>query len=145
MSLVWSTSSVLSALAGGALIGAAASFLLRFNGRIAGVSGVLAGVLSGERQELGWRALFVAGLLAGGVILVVVHPQALAIEAPPSIGVAIMGGILVGVGTRLSGGCTSGHGVCGISRLSVRSILATVTFMATAMATVFLMRHGGPR
>jgi uncharacterized membrane protein YedE/YeeE len=134
---------VVAALAGGALIGAAASLLLRFNGRIAGVSGVLAGLFSRQRDELGWRALFVAGLLVGGVLVVLVQPAALGVQSPPSIGVALAGGLLVGVGTRLSGGCTSGHGVCGISRLSVRSILATLTFMATAMATVFLVRHGG--
>jgi uncharacterized membrane protein YedE/YeeE len=143
MSLVWSTSSVLAALAGGALIGAAASLLLRFNGRIAGISGVLAGLLSRERDEIGWRSLFVAGLLAGGVLVLLVRPAALAVESPPSMAVALAGGLLVGVGTRLSGGCTSGHGVCGISRLSVRSIVATLTFMAAAMATVLVVRHGG--
>jgi uncharacterized membrane protein YedE/YeeE len=143
MSLVWSNSSVLAALAGGALIGTAASLLLRFNGRIAGISGVLAGLASRERDELGWRALFVAGLLAGGVLVLLVQPAALAVETPPSMGIALAGGLLVGLGTRLSGGCTSGHGVCGISRLSVRSIVATLTFMVAAMATVLLVRHGG--
>lgn len=142
MSLVWSNSSVVAALAGGALIGAAASLLLRVNGRIAGVSGILSGLFSREREEIGWRVLFVAGLLAGGALFVVLQPAALAVELPPSTGVTLAGGLLVGVGTRLSGGCTSGHGVCGISRLSVRSIAATLTFLAAGMLTVFLVRHG---
>jgi uncharacterized membrane protein YedE/YeeE len=145
MSLVWSNSSVVAALAGGALIGAAASALLRLNGRVAGISGILSGLLSRERQELPWRLLFVLGLLAGGGLFAVIDPVALAVEAPPSMGVTIAGGLLVGLGTRLSGGCTSGHGVCGISRLSLRSIAATMTFMVTAMVTVFLFRHGGAR
>jgi uncharacterized protein len=143
MSLVWSNSSVLAALAGGALIGGAASLLLRVNGRVAGISGILSGFFSREREEIGWRALFVAGLLVGGVLLVILQPAALAVELPPSTGITLAGGLLVGVGTRLSGGCTSGHGVCGISRLSVRSIAATLTFMAAGMLTVFLVRHGG--
>jgi uncharacterized membrane protein YedE/YeeE len=143
MSLVWSNSSVLAALAGGVLIGAAASLLLRVNGRVAGISGILSGLFSRERDEIGWRVLFVAGLLVGGALFAVLHPAALAVELPPSTGVTLAGGLLVGVGTRLSGGCTSGHGVCGISRLSVRSIAATLTFLAAGMLTVFLVRHGG--
>jgi uncharacterized protein len=143
MSLVWSTGSVVAALAGGALIGAAASLLLRLNGRVAGVSGILSGLFSRDREEVAWRVLFVAGLLVGGVLFAVFQPAALAIDVPPSARVTIAGGILVGVGTRLSGGCTSGHGVCGISRLSLRSIAATLTFLAAGMLTVFLVRHGG--
>jgi uncharacterized membrane protein YedE/YeeE len=143
MSLVWSTGSVVAALAGGALIGAAASLLLRLNGRVAGVSGILSGLFSRDREEVAWRVLFIAGLLVGGALFAIVQPAALAIEVPPSAGVTIAGGILVGVGTRLSGGCTSGHGVCGISRLSLRSISATLTFLAAGMLTVFLVRHGG--
>jgi uncharacterized membrane protein YedE/YeeE len=143
MSLVWSNSSVVAALAGGALIGAAASLLLRANGRVAGISGILSGLFSRRRDEIGWRVLFVAGLLVGGAVFVVLQPAALAVEFPPSTGVTLAGGLLVGIGTRLSGGCTSGHGVCGISRLSVRSIAATCTFLAVGMLTVFLVRHGG--
>jgi uncharacterized membrane protein YedE/YeeE len=100
-------------------------------------------LFSKEREEVTWRVLFVAGLLVGGAIFALFAPSALAIEAAPSAIVTIAGGLLVGAGTRLSGGCTSGHGVCGISRLSLRSILATLTFLATGMLTVFLVRHGG--
>ena len=143
MSLVWSNSSVVAALAGGALIGAAASLLLRVNGRVAGISGILSGLFVREREEVRWHVLFVAGLLVGGVLLVVLQPAALAVELAPSTRVTLAGGLLVGVGTRLSGGCTSGHGVCGNSRLSVRSIAATLTFLAVGMLTVFLVRHVG--
>jgi uncharacterized membrane protein YedE/YeeE len=143
MSLALSASSVVAALVGGALIGGAASLLLRLNGRVAGVSGILSGLFSREREEVTWRVLFIAGLLAGGALFAFVHPAALAVDLPPSAPVTIAGGLLVGVGTRLSGGCTSGHGVCGISRLSLRSIAATLTFLATGMLTVFLSRHAG--
>jgi uncharacterized membrane protein YedE/YeeE len=146
MTVVGSVGSFAAALLGGALIGAAASLLLRLNGRIAGISGIVAGLFSREQGELGWRAQFVAGLLAGGVLVALVHPGAFAVAAPPSPGTALAGGLLVGLGTRVSGGCTSGHGVCGISRLSIRSLAATLTFLAAAMVTVFLVRHtGGPR
>jgi uncharacterized membrane protein YedE/YeeE len=143
MSLAWSASSVVAALSGGALIGAAASLLLRVNGRIAGVSGILSGLFSREREEVTWRVLFVAGLLVGGALFAILQPAALAVEHPPSARVVVVSGILVGVGTRLSAGCTSGHGVCGISRLSLRSIAATLTFLAAGMITVFFVRHGG--
>src|SRR5579859_434117 len=143
MSVVWSSSSVVAALLGGALIGVAASILLRLNGRVAGISGILAGLFSREREEVAWRVFFVAGLVAGGALFVLVRPEALSVELPPSASVAVSGGLLVGMGTRLSGGCTSGHGVCGISRLSLRSIAATLTFMAAGMLTVFLVRHAG--
>lgn len=132
--------SVAKSLAGGALIGASASLLLCLNGRIAGISGILAGMfeLSGEAS---WRRLFVAGLLVGAVLLVLVSPGAIAVDARPSLATTVIAGLLVGAGTRLGGGCTSGHGVCGVSRLSQRSIVATAAFVAAGALTVFVTRH----
>ena len=118
----------LASTVGGLLIGLSASLLVLFNGRIAGISGVLGRALAPPDGERGWRLLFLAGLLAGGA-------------APRSIGPLIFAGLLVGVGTRLGGGCTSGHGVCGIARLSPRSIAATLVFMTAGAATVFVARH----
>jgi len=126
--------SVLSSLGGGLLIGAAAALLLLGSGLVAGVSGILEGaVLSREP----WRISFLGGLLAGGAVLALLAPAALA-PSPASLPVLGVAGFLVGVGTRLGGGCTSGHGVCGVSRLSTRSIVATATFIATAMITVLV-------
>lgn len=131
----------LASTLGGLLIGLAAALLLFFNGRIAGISGVLGQALAPADGERGWRLLFLAGLLAGGAVLAVVHPAAFSAAAPRSIGPVILAGLLVGVGTRLGGGCTSGHGVCGIARLSPRSIAATLVFMVAGGATVFVARH----
>jgi uncharacterized membrane protein YedE/YeeE len=146
-----------SALAGGALIGLAASLLLLFHGRIAGISGILGETLRGEgtRGEGSFRAAFLLGLVVAGIALRIVDPAAFA-SAPGAAGVGggpvtvaliAVAGVLVGYGTRLGNGCTSGHGVCGISRLSGRSIVATLTFMATGGVTVFVVRHllGGGR
>lgn len=131
-----------SALVGGALIGAAASLLLAGIGRVAGISGIVDGLLLGERAERGWRAAFVLGLLAGGVVIGLVRPDAF--PAGPHAPLPLLGaaGLLVGVGTRLGSGCTSGHGVCGVARLSARSVAATVTFVAVGMLTTFVVRHG---
>jgi uncharacterized protein len=131
----------LPALVGGILIGLAASALLLFDGKIAGISGIVGGLVLPRRGDVGWRASFVAGLLAGGVLLRVSHPAAMApsFDIPPAA--IVLAGLLVGVGTRVGGGCTSGHGVCGISRGSIRSLAATVTFMATGAITVFVVRH----
>ncbi len=130
------------AIAGGLLIGTAAALLLLLNGRIAGVSGMLAtttGIGTGVRP---WRqaAAFIIGLLLGAVLIATfVRRPDLIIHASPVA--LIVAGLLVGFGTRLGNGCTSGHGVCGMARLAPRSILATLTFMATAALTVFVMRH----
>src|SRR5882724_7137231 len=105
-----STSVLWAALGGGALIGASASILLLVNGRIAGVSGIVAGLFSRERDEVPWRAFFVGGLLAGGLLFAVIAPGALSVPSTSSVATAAIAGLLVGVGTRLSGGCTSGHG-----------------------------------
>lgn len=128
-----------SALIGGALIGLAATLLLWLTGRIAGVSGIAGGLLTRPTGEVAWRALFVVGLVAGAGLYRLVAPMTLHIEA--SLPVLIAGGLLVGFGTQLGSGCTSGHGVCGVARLSPRSIAATLVFMGSAMVTVFLVRH----
>ncbi|MDQ3031197.1 MAG: YeeE/YedE family protein [Myxococcota bacterium] len=132
----------LRGLAGGALIGASASLLLWATGRVAGVSGILEGLLArrddGERT---WRALFVLGLVLGGALALLSRDTFVAV--PPTLGIAVIAGLLVGVGTRIGSGCTSGHGVCGISRLSVRSIVATLTFIGTGAITVAAVRALG--
>ena len=128
---------------GGALIGLSAVVLMGGIGRIAGLTGILGGVLDGPfRAENGWRALFLLGLLAGTILTALLggfDADALAFPGNPLT--TVLGGLLVGAGTALGSGCTSGHGICGMSRLSVRSLVATAVFMATAIATVFLTRH----
>ncbi len=131
----------LRGLAGGAIIGASASLLLVLSGRVAGISGIVGGLL-GAGEERTWRALFVVGLLLGGALAMLVVPGAFA-SAPPAIGIAIAAGLLVGVGTKLGSGCTSGHGVCGLSRLSARSLVATLTFIATGAISVLAARALG--
>lgn len=131
----------LSATIGGLLIGIAAAGLLLFNGRIAGISGILGGLLDLPRGDVSWRSAFIAGLLAGGLLLLWFYPQALAPSLDRSLVTFAIAGLLVGYGTRLGGGCTSGHGVCGIARLSPRSVAAVATFMASALLTVFVVRH----
>jgi len=131
----------LAALLGGVLIGLASALLLLFNGRIAGISGIAGGLLAPVRGEWGWRAAFIGGLVAGGVLLRALFPQVLGAPVVTGLGVTVLAGLLVGFGTRLGSGCTSGHGVCGLSRGSPRSLAATLTFMATAGLTVFVVRH----
>lgn len=135
--------SILWALAGGALIGLSASLLLVLNGRVAGISGIVGGLLAPARGEVLWRALFVTGLLAGGLAAYAIWPERFDASGAPALPFVALAGALVGVGTRLGNGCTSGHGVCGISRLSPRSLAATVTFMATGVLTVLAMRLFG--
>lgn len=130
-----------SALAGGALIGAAATMLLYANGRIAGVSGILFGLLSPTRADSPWRIAFVVGVIGGAGLFGVVTGGNAPIAITSSSPLLIAGGLLVGAGTMAGHGCTSGHGVCGIGRLSGRSIAATAMFMATAAVTVFVVRH----
>ena len=127
------------ALGGGALIGLSAAALMLFNGRIAGISGIFGGLVMPRAHEVAWRAAFVAGLVVGGVGLVAWMPAAFVDSSGRGMGYAIAAGLVVGVGTRMGSGCTSGHGVCGISRFSRRSILATVTFIATGGLTVALV------
>jgi uncharacterized membrane protein YedE/YeeE len=131
----------LRALLGGALIGASASLLLVLNGRTAGVSGIVAGSLRAGDAEARWRWCFVVGLLGGGLALRLAAPAMVAPTHTP-LGLALLSGLLVGVGTRLGNGCTSGHGVCGISRASTRSLAATATFMLTGALATFFVYHG---
>ncbi len=130
-------------LIGGALIGLSASLLLLLKGRIFGVSGILGGVLIPKPGDTAWRVAALGGLVAAGILLLVVHPESLAVVAHGSHWRYIAAGLLVGFGTQLGSGCTSGHGVCGISRLSPRSIAATLTFIAAGMMMVAFMRTIG--
>ncbi|MEE8277083.1 MAG: YeeE/YedE family protein [Alphaproteobacteria bacterium] len=130
-----------SALAGGALIGVAASILLWLNGRLAGVSGILGGLMRPAAGEARWRLLFLIGLVIGALVFAAAGGDVSAVRVDTGMPVLIAAGLLTGIGTRLGGGCTSGHGVCGVARLSRRSITATATFMVAAGATVFVVRH----
>lgn len=130
-----------TALAGGLLIGLAATLLLALNGRIAGISGIFAGLLQPAAGETPWRVLFLAGLAVGALAFRLAAGDPYVPAITTSLPLLIAGGVIVGFGTRVGGGCTSGHGVCGIGRLSVRSIAATATFVVTAGVTVFVVRH----
>ncbi|MEJ5149638.1 YeeE/YedE family protein [Comamonas sp. MYb396] len=140
MSLDPSAFTPLAALAGGALIGLAAVLLVLFNGRIAGISGIVAALLPPRPQPGAWRLAFVAGLLAAPWLYQLFAPLP-ATSSPAAWPLLVLAGLLVGIGTRLGSGCTSGHGVCGLSRLSLRSLVATLCFMASGFATVFVLRH----
>lgn len=126
---------------GGILIGAAALLMLLANGRVLGVSGIVGGILSSSTRKQSWRLYFVAGLLAGGVLESIGNPSVFAFTLSRSWVAIIVAGLLVGYGARLGNGCTSGHGICGVSRLSRRSILATVLFIGTGAAVVFIINH----
>ncbi|AKJ04441.1 hypothetical protein ATI61_101469 [Archangium gephyra] len=128
-------------LMGGVLIGLSASLLLLFNGRVAGISGIVGGLLAPSRGEVPWRLAFIAGLVGGGFLVRALLPGAFGQEtSSPAPGLTVAAGLLVGLGTHLSNGCTSGHGVCGVSRGSMRSIVATLVFMATGALAVFVLR-----
>lgn len=135
--------SIPAALVGGALIGLAAALMLAVNGRVLGVSGIAAGMISagtsGSERRL--RGAFLLGMLVGGLAIGRVFPQALPGALTSNHVVLGLAGLAVGFGTRLGGGCTSGHGVCGMARLSPRSLVATAVFMAAGFATVFVIRH----
>jgi len=132
---------VLSALGGGALIGLAAAWLLFFHNRTAGISGIAAGILPPWQQDVGWRLWFLAGLVFSAPLWKLLGGS-VPIQIDTPLIVLAIAGLLVGYGTRLGGGCTSGHGICGNARLSTRSIVATLLFMTTAGITVFIVRHG---
>jgi uncharacterized membrane protein YedE/YeeE len=146
MTIDWIHFSPWSALIGGALIGLAASLLLFAIGRIAGVSGILGGLLRRDGNDTTWQVAFVAGLLFAPSLWAILAPNGLIL---PSVkpdnsadwAVLTLGGLLVGIGTRLANGCTSGHGVCGLARLSRRSLAAVLVFMAFGFLTVFIVRH----
>jgi uncharacterized membrane protein YedE/YeeE len=140
MMIDWTHFTPWTSLAGGVLIGLSAILFALFNGRIAGISGVVGGLLRPSRGDIGWRVAFLAGLIGSPLLYSVFLPlPAVRIEA--GTGILIAAGLLVGVGTRYGAGCTSGHGVCGLSRRSPRSLVATACFMAAGFATVFVVRH----
>jgi uncharacterized membrane protein YedE/YeeE len=157
MTVDMSSFTPIAALAGGALIGLAAALLLLLNGRIAGISGIVGGLLRPKAGDIRWRLAFVIGLMAAPLLyrVIVLWPEShrltvseytqLALvtvrQVDTSVPVLVIAGLLVGIGTRYASGCTSGHGVCGLSRLSVRSLVATLCFMGSGFATVFVMRH----
>lgn len=133
--------SIIWALLGGMLIGLAATLLMLLNGRIAGISGILSGVFFQIKGDVLWRIAFIVGLLAGGLVAPFIFQRPFVFELNASLPMLIAGGFLVGFGTRMGSGCTSGHSVCGIARFSWRSIIATITFILSAMLTVALIRH----
>jgi len=126
---------------GGALLGLGSVVILLYQGRVAGMSGIFAGVLMPRRGDLAWRALFVAGLIMAGVIAVLIQDGAFTYGLFRTPMAVALSGLLVGFGTRMGSGCTSGHGICGFSRLSVRSIVATLTFMGSGGVTVFMINR----
>ena len=140
MTIDWTAFTPAAAITGGVLIGLAAAIFVLLNGRIAGISGILGGLLRPVAGDIGWRLAFVGGLIAAPLV----WRMFATVPTPPidaGTGALVLAGLLVGVGTRYGGGCTSGHGVCGISRLSPRSLAATATFMAAGFVTVYVLRH----
>lgn len=131
----------ISALGGGALIGLAAVALMAFHGRIAGMTGIMTGLLPPIAADWGWRAAFLLGAIGAPMLMVFAGGQAVGFDSPVPAPWLIVGGLIVGIGVYFGSGCTSGHGVCGIARLSPRSLAATLTFMTAAVATVFVVRH----
>jgi len=126
---------------GGILLGVASSLLFLANGRILGVSGIVGGMPAAPPGDRLWRVILLAGMFTGGLALLLVGRGALVLPSESTVPLALGAGVLVGVGTRLSNGCTSGHGLCGLARLSQRSLVATLVFMACAALTVFIVRH----
>jgi uncharacterized protein len=140
MHIDWNSFTPSTALAGGGLIGLAAAMFVLLNGRIAGISGILGGLFRPSRGDIAWRASFVAGLVGASLLYALFAPlPGLQIDA--GYGALLVAGFIVGLGTRYGSGCTSGHGVCGISRLSPRSLVATAAFMLAGFVTVFVVRH----
>jgi uncharacterized protein len=140
MTVDWTNFTPGSALAGGILIGLAAAMFILLNGRIAGISGIVGGLLRPKNGDTLWRLLFIAGMLFAPLSWLV-FAQLPAIQIEANYPLLVVAGLIVGVSTRYAAGCTSGHGVCGISRLSMRSLVATLAFMATGFVTVYVMRH----
>lgn len=140
MLIDWSQFTPWASLAGGAAIGAAAALLILFNGRIAGISGIVGGLLRLKKGDIGWRIAFVSGLIAAPMVwqLFSILPS---LKIDGSFAMMGLAGLIVGIGTRYGSGCTSGHGVCGLSRLSPRSAVATLVFMVTGFLTVYVIRH----
>ncbi|EHU4915545.1 YeeE/YedE family protein [Vibrio vulnificus] len=128
-------------LVGGILLGISALTMLLVNGKVAGISGILTGLLIPKSRDFAWRLMFVIGMVSGGVLAVTFGAASASVALPTSGVLIAAAGLLVGIGTRLGNGCTSGHGICGIGRLSKRSIVATAIFMAVAAMTVFVRLH----
>lgn len=143
MTIDWTHFTPWASLAGGLVLGLAAAVFILFSGRILGISGIVGGLLSPRAGDVGWRIAFLLGMLAAPVTFSWIAPAGL-VPAPrieAGYGAVVAAGLLVGFGTRLGSGCTSGHGVCGLSRLSPRSLVATLAFMGAGFLTVFLIRH----
>jgi uncharacterized membrane protein YedE/YeeE len=140
MTIDWMNFTPWTALAGGLLIGLAAAAFVLLNGRLAGISGILGGLLRPAQGDLAWRAAFLAGLVGAPLVYALFAPLP-AVRIDAGDGALVAAGLLVGIGTRYGSGCTSGHGVCGLSRLSPRSLVATSAFMLAGFATVFVLRH----
>lgn len=136
----WTQFTPETALLGGLMIGLVCALLWLFNGRIAGVIGITAGTFTSSNQERNWRLAFILGLVLSSWLWLMLAPLPVA-EVSGNYGLLAIAGLLVGIGARLGSGCTSGHGVCGLARLSVRSLVATLTFMAVAVLIVFIVRH----
>jgi len=140
MTIDWASFTPWSALIGGVIIGVAAAMLALLNGRVAGVSGIVGGLLRPSFPDVTWRAAFVAGMLVAPIVYAMAATlPAIVIES--GYPVIVIAGLLVGIGTRYGAGCTSGHGVCGLSRFSLRSAVATAVFMLAGFATVYVVRH----
>jgi uncharacterized membrane protein YedE/YeeE len=140
MTIDWASFTPWASLAGGLLIGLSAAMFLLFNGRIAGISGILGGVLRPVKGDIGWRIAFMLGLVLAPAVFSLFAPLPL-VRIDANVAALVVAGLLVGIGTRYGAGCTSGHGVCGLSRLSPRSLVATVAFMLAGFATVYVVRH----
>jgi uncharacterized membrane protein YedE/YeeE len=133
----------INALLGGVIIGGAVSLMLLLNGRVTGISGIINGTLTPVKGDTGWRVLFVLGLVLGGFALRLIEPEVFSGQLATGIGSTIVAGLLVGFGTVMGSGCTSGHGVCGISRMSPRSLVATIAFIVAGMLSVVLFKNLG--
>jgi uncharacterized protein len=140
MTIDWANFTPWTSLAGGMLIGLATAMFLFFNGRIAGISGIVGGLLRPVRGDMAWRIVFLSGLLVSPFIFGMLAPLP-DVQVDAETGTLIAAGLLVGVGTRFGSGCTSGHGVCGLSRRSPRSMVATAAFMFAGFVTVYVVRH----
>lgn len=140
MNLDWTAFTPWPALTGGVLIGIAVALFALVNGRVAGISGILGSLISPVKGDVAWRVAFVAGLV-GAPLVYALFAALPKVQIDASFGALVVAGFLVGVGTRYGAGCTSGHGVCGVSRLSPRSIVATIVFMTAGFVTVYVIRH----
>ena len=140
MLIDWQNFTPWSSFAGGAVIGLAAALLVLFNGRIAGISGIIGGLIKPKADDINWRLAFVFGLIVAPILWQLFSPLP-AIQIDASYTLLAIAGLITGIGTRYGAGCTSGHGICGLSRLSPRSIVATLAFMGTGFITVYIMRH----